>query len=240
MRRAFALILTFAAVACSAVLGFEEGRLADAGATDAASIDAGDGIDVETAAPQCSDAAPCTEQACVNGTCQGVCGPGKLRCASNAVQTCESNGAWGTPVDCVSSTCTNGKCSGACSAGQVECSGNALITCDGGTWSDPDSCGNTTCCGSAFVKSCQGNCAPQQTRCSGNAVQTCGPCGVWGNPATCVNSTCLGTYPAVACGGECAVGTRKCVDATHAWTCGITGRWQVQTCPTACSSGYCT
>jgi hypothetical protein len=244
MRSARVVAVVSCLAACSAVLGFERGRLGDEGAESGSIVDAGVDDASEqpdiAPAPQCSDAAPCSDQACINGTCRGVCTPGKLRCASNAVQTCEANGNWGTPVACVSSTCTNGKCTGSCSAGQVECSGNALIACDGGTWGDPVSCGNTTCCGAAFAKSCQGSCAPEQTRCSGNAVQTCGACGVWGTGVTCVSSTCYGAYPTVACTGECVDGQRKCVDSKHAATCRNGGQWVEQTCVNACQSGYCT
>ena len=54
----------------------------------------------------------CTNQACVSGACQGVCGPGQLRCFDNGVQTCTATGTWGAAVPCLSQACLNGACTG--------------------------------------------------------------------------------------------------------------------------------
>jgi hypothetical protein len=54
---------------------------------------------------------PCVNQACINGTCYGVCTPGATQCSGNAVQTCSVSGLWGTGVACASSqSCSGGVC----------------------------------------------------------------------------------------------------------------------------------
>ena len=42
------------------------------------------------------DGAACTDQACINGACSGVCTPGSRQCSGNAVETCDATGNWGT------------------------------------------------------------------------------------------------------------------------------------------------
>jgi hypothetical protein len=42
----------------------------------------------------------CVNQACVAGTCTGVCAPGAPLCTGNSVETCSSSGQWGTGVAC--------------------------------------------------------------------------------------------------------------------------------------------
>lgn len=196
---------------------------------------------------------PCTNQVCIDGTCQGVCEPGKTKCDNaNGIQTCEANGQWSAPNVCTNSTCIQGKCSGSCSPGQAICSGNGLQTCqpaDGGyEWGDPVSCGNQTCCGPALGQSCQGACAPLQTQCSGNAgMQTCGTCGVWGQTTACNNQTCTGAYPAGACNGSCAPGQVQCIAGNVAQSCQANGTWggdvacssSDKTCYQGVCSGVC-
>jgi hypothetical protein len=54
----------------------------------------------------------CNNQACVDGTCTGVCSPGATQCSGDAVETCEANGQWSAAVPCALTTpfCTNGAC----------------------------------------------------------------------------------------------------------------------------------
>jgi hypothetical protein len=54
----------------------------------------------------------CMNQACVEGTCTGVCGPGTSQCSGNAVQTCGSNGQWSAAVACplTAPFCAMGAC----------------------------------------------------------------------------------------------------------------------------------
>jgi formylglycine-generating enzyme len=57
----------------------------------------------------------CTNQACVNGSCQGSCTPLQKHCdpaGSNGTQTCDSNGSWGPLTGCTGTTpvCSAGDC----------------------------------------------------------------------------------------------------------------------------------
>jgi sulfatase modifying factor 1 len=51
----------------------------------------------------------CSNQACVNGACAGVCIPGATACSANAVQTCAADGSWQTTAACAES-CSDGGC----------------------------------------------------------------------------------------------------------------------------------
>jgi hypothetical protein len=74
-----------------------------------------------------SAAVACTNQACVNGACQGVCAPGQTQCSTsgNGVQTCTSNGTWGSSVTCTNATCVAGACA---SDGGASCIGSSLLS----------------------------------------------------------------------------------------------------------------
>ena len=57
----------------------------------------------------------CTNQTCVNGSCQGVCEPNQRQCdpaGSNGVQTCDASGSWGPSEGCPVTTplCRTGIC----------------------------------------------------------------------------------------------------------------------------------
>lgn len=80
----------------------------------------------------------CSNQTCVAGKCQGVCGPGQTQCSGgNGVQSCDGSGNWGAATACPSACC-----------------GNACVD----TKTDPNhcgSCGNVcgsgTTCGTSFT-----------------------------------------------------------------------------------------
>lgn len=42
----------------------------------------------------------CAAQACLNGTCTGVCAPSSTQCSGNATQTCNASGQWGATTPC--------------------------------------------------------------------------------------------------------------------------------------------
>jgi len=92
---------------------------------------------------QWSTAVACTDQACVSGTCVGVCAPNRTQCSDSGVQTCGSNGQWGTPWECATGACSGGACSGATIVGP---------SCEGGG-SGLDTCGESleSCCTSLEV-----------------------------------------------------------------------------------------
>ena len=47
----------------------------------------------------------CTNQTCVAGKCQGVCGPGQTQCSGNGQQTCDGTGNWGAATACPYACC---------------------------------------------------------------------------------------------------------------------------------------
>jgi sulfatase modifying factor 1 len=71
---------------------------------------------------------------CSNGTCTGVCVPGVTQCSGNGVETCASNGQWGSAIACGAGTpfCSQGRCTGTASTPQppsCQTSGLGLSTC---------------------------------------------------------------------------------------------------------------
>jgi sulfatase modifying factor 1 len=73
----------------------------------------------------------------VPGNCGGVCVPETTQCSGNAVETCGTNGQWGSAVDC---------------------SGNTTPFCANGSCAPPPSCQTSgaglTNCGATFSESC--------------------------------------------------------------------------------------
>jgi sulfatase modifying factor 1 len=84
------------------------------------------GADLVTDSPvsTCSGSSP----ACLSGTCV-ACSPEATQCSGNGVETCGTNGQWGSAVPCSATTpfCANG----ACTATPPSCqaSGNGLTNC---------------------------------------------------------------------------------------------------------------
>ena len=74
------------------------------------------------------DSVACTNQTCVNGTCQGACAPGQMQCASSMQpQTCGSTGTWQNATACASGQCVSGTC--VASLPSCQTSGAGLSDC---------------------------------------------------------------------------------------------------------------
>jgi formylglycine-generating enzyme required for sulfatase activity len=89
--------------------------------------------------------ATCSNQACVNGTCAGMCVPGEKQCFGNGYQTCGADGGWEKATACAQS-CSDGGCASfpSCAAGAPG-AGMDCAAVDGGA-------GTSDCCGSFDVK----------------------------------------------------------------------------------------
>ena len=127
----------------------------------------------------------CTNQTCVSGSCQGVCGPpGEVQCLGNGVQTCGATGNWSAAVPCKSSACQGGACTGLCTPGDKQCSGGTGIeTCgSSGQWPKPVPCATGYLCtsaGDAGADTCASSCtvANQKTNCDTGAGYACSSTG---------------------------------------------------------------
>ncbi len=89
--------------------------------------------------------ATCSNQACVNGTCAGMCVPNQTQCFGNGFQTCGADGGWEKATACGES-CSDGGCSffPSCNGGGP----GAGMDC-GGTGGDA---GTSDCCASYGVR----------------------------------------------------------------------------------------
>ncbi len=89
--------------------------------------------------------ATCSNQACLNGTCAGMCVPSQTQCFGNGFQTCGADGGWEKATACGES-CSDGGCSffPSCQGGGA----GAGMDC-GGTGGDA---GTGDCCASYGVK----------------------------------------------------------------------------------------
>jgi hypothetical protein len=165
-----------------------------------------------------------------------ACVPPAVQCASNGIEACTPDGAWGAPQPCVNQTCVSGVCQGSCAPGQTQCTGNGVQTCEAnGSWSPAVSCGNKTCVSSPGTGACQGVCAPGQTECSGtNGVATCNPSGNWGAAVACTSSTCSGAIGSAKCAGTCGPTDKTC-SGNSVETCS-SGQFGS---PTSCGSQTC-
>jgi len=89
---------------------------------------------------------------CVQGICQGECGPGDKRCAGTTPQVCTTEGAWADAGTCsTGKTCYGGEClEGGCTAGDLRCAGDFPQKCgDNGLWqSNGPVCGACVACNS--------------------------------------------------------------------------------------------
>jgi hypothetical protein len=167
-------------------------------------------------------------------TYRSVCTPGATQCSGNAVQTCNSSGAWGTAVQCAGQACSNGVCTGVCTPGATQCSGNAVQICNSsGAWSTAVQCASQACSNGV----CTGVCTPGATQCSGNAVQTCNSSGAWGTAVQCAGQACVSGV----CTGVCTPGATRC-SGTGLQTCNASGAWgTTAACPAGrtCTNGAC-
>ena len=76
--------------------------------------------------------ADCTNQACVDGTCTGVCTPGTKTCDALIPQTCNAKGVWlNATANGAHNVCSVGVRSGTCKPGAKKCNGQNN-TCDSG------------------------------------------------------------------------------------------------------------
>jgi len=77
----------------------------------------------------------CSNQTCVAGKCEGVCGPGQTQCSGNGLQTCDGTGNFGAAVACADACCGN-----ACVDTKTDANhcGSCSNVCGGGT-----TCGTT-------------------------------------------------------------------------------------------------
>lgn len=150
------------------------------------------GQDVEECGPDLvttSVTETCTDQACVDGACQGTCEPETSRCKSLQPQTCDAAGAWQDNGAACPNVCSGGACSGTCMPTAKRCNGKVPQTCDEtGTWQDGTAC-TYACTGAG---NCTGVCSPGGKRCSSGGVQTCSSTGQWGTAAACAYHYCQG------------------------------------------------
>jgi hypothetical protein len=174
----------------------------------------------------------CTNQACVNGACTGVCSPSSTNCSGTTPQTCNGQGTWDN------GTITKGQCGAVCNPSvEKSCDGNTALTCDStGKWPTSGTACSYVCSGGA----CSGSCVPTRTRCSNNTSQTCDSTGTW-NSGTACTYTCDSSTG--LCAGECTPNAKQC-SGTQYQVCGSSYMWgSAQNCGTglACSgAGTCT
>jgi formylglycine-generating enzyme len=154
----------------------------------------------------------------------GVCTLNATQCSGNGVQTCGSNGQWGSPAACTNQACVGGFCSGTCSPDTTACtSATKMATCnESGQWGAATTC-TFACVGTIGVvgRNCGGVCVPNATQCSGNAVATCGSNGQWGSAVACsgttpfcANGACIATPPSCQTSGagltNCGASSETC------------------------------
>jgi hypothetical protein len=145
--------------------------------------------------------AECTNQACLEGKCQGECSPGQKRCGTaNDLQTCLSGGSWSPGDVCAGqTTCINGACQGVCVAGKAECVDTDTYRVCGneGAWDNPVDCQQKACVDGL----CQGDCTPGAIRCAASSsteYETCDALGQWAITACsrsdelCKDGSCVG------------------------------------------------
>ncbi|MCL2449838.1 MAG: SUMF1/EgtB/PvdO family nonheme iron enzyme [Polyangiaceae bacterium] len=254
VRALLLLALSFGAGACSgpaAPPGEDDAALADAPSSDATSSDApstdapsGDAApadapqaDAASSEPPASDAASidgpstdatpdcgCVDQACVDGTCRGVCSPNQVECQGQQPVVCSPLGAWQSSGDACSGAtpvCLNGACV-TCAPGSVQCDGAQPQVCDAAeTWQNTgDACSEST---PVCVNGACAECNPDPTQDGGAACSASTP--------VCLSGVCV----------ACSPGATECASATTWQVCGPDGQWMAEaTCPSgACSGGRC-
>lgn len=186
-------------IACTGALGFDEFQ--EGVCLQGAKQCSGNTPQACVAGQWEDDAAgPCSNQTCVNGTCEGACAPGK-RCVGAIVQTCNSLGEWTIETTCAAAqVCIAGKCIAECVQGDLRCFNNALQTCDAnGLWGKNHPCVGSTC--NPITATCVGVCEHKQSRCLGNIPQTCNVNGQWIGDEPCLGEQvcsegmCIATSP---------------------------------------------
>ncbi len=159
-----------------------------------------------------------------SGMCVNACTAGQTQCSGNSLQTCTSNGTWGTASPCGSNkVCTSNGINSAscidgpsgCSIGTLRCFNNLLQQCDtNGTWSKQlADCSSTNkkCVvfnngGSGTCESITTSCTPNVKKCSGgNVLQTCNSAGnAWIDTDCGFDKTCT---PSGTNNASCVVNT---------------------------------
>ncbi|HEX8794474.1 MAG TPA: hypothetical protein VF765_26195 [Polyangiaceae bacterium] len=158
----------------------------------------GNGVQTCDASGQWGAVSPCSGQTCVNGACQGVCGPTDTQvvpCGNcgQETDTCGSDGNW------VQGTC-GGK--GVCSPGDLQCGGSGgnqpQVCSTACKWANngpacmaTNPCMNGQCvCGTG---TCTGCCASDNTCQAGTANNVCGVAGVPCQDCTGSGQHCTGS-----------------------------------------------
>jgi hypothetical protein len=127
----------------------------------------------------------CTDQACVQGVCQGECEPGDRRCVSDRVEVCDAAGAWQ-----VSDVCDHGcateqpwpQCR-ACDTGVRQCSGIIQQECDAtGFFVDLGACPSACVDGQCVTGA---ECSYRDQRCVSGSLETCASDGTWAVSKSC-------------------------------------------------------
>ena len=158
---------------------------------------------------------PCINQACVAGTCTGMCTPGTTsQCAT--CQKCDSTGTCsvvsdGTPCESGGQVCTGGSCrcpsgmhlcSASCVPDDANACGPSCTKCTAGQGCFGETCGCTTSAGCPAGQACNPSTHVCSTTCDGIALKCNGGC--------CNNGTCdpgLGGPSGQPCGSgglQCA------------------------------------
>jgi hypothetical protein len=177
-----------------------------------------------------ANATACSNQTCVNGTCQGVCTFNSTRCAGDGVsyERCNAAGQWEPGGQCVNQACVTGAtvCSGVCTPGAVQCSGAQPQVCNSnGQWQNNGSSCGFGCRVANGATSCCSN------PCTGNGGAACNKtvtnaCGV---SATC-GATCDAGFECLNSVCSCENFPASCVDADTRRTCVSGTRYTDTTC----------
>jgi hypothetical protein len=180
--------------------------------------------------------APCQNQACVAGSCVGVCTPGAVQCSGDgsAVETCGATGTW-EDQPCAPGYCAGGACT--CGYGLALCDGACIDVLH-----DPSNCGGCgATCGSTQAcywgycydctylgqQSCGSYCADLA-----NDTSNCGTCGTTcPSSFACVNGVCGCAPGSTLCNGVCEALDS---DAQNCGACGVACR-----ADQVCSGGTC-
>jgi hypothetical protein len=168
-----------------------------------------------------------------------VCVPNTTQCSGNAVQTCQSNGQWGSSVSCPS-TCVSGACAHACAVGGCNSAGGAC-TASGQTCY----CINDSNCKSKCVKTTGQNDVACASSCTGTGAADGFGCALVapGIPAACgasfgytPSNFAPGSYTPPTTGTTINCNTTYS-STTHAFTGWCTGQTAPTIYPSVAQSG---
>ena len=198
-------------------------------------------------ATSCPSSGTCQTYRAATGLSAKICGadcaPGSMRCAiadggavgTEATQTCNAAGKWGTATACTIGTCKTNNNAAACTA---DCVPNSLV-CTGGGANVPGTPYNGTngfqsCTATGKLDPTVTNCAGG-TFCRSKAGRAIIPAGATNACLTCVGS-------GIAGGDEDGLVDSRCADATGAATgnatsqiCAADNTWTANT--TTCANG---